>query len=596
MILRRLFTYFLIACASITNAGSDEPPGENLTGLTHSRNEILVNPGLPSDQPGSSSLVFFGNDGRLVYKPYTDKGDQILDFSICGFKRSEEPIPNVAVVATVNPLQGETTPDGTMAYPEGPDSREQIQSALDKVASRQPDEDGFRGTVLLKKGTYYVNGNLLVRSGVVLRGEGDGPDGTVLIFRNPRGTGIQVGNPEAKPVSMGEPTKITDAYIPAGSMQVNVEDASQFKQGDYIHVRKTTNDKWIEDLGMDRITEIRPDNKRIGNWNARAYQLDHVRQIKHIDGNRITLDVQLPQSITAEHGGGIVEKISLGEIDSLCGVESLRIVSNYDESVKSVRDNIEYFSDEKNNLNSGIDLACINGWVRDCTVKHARNAAVKTTDPARYCTIRDCKSLEPVAPILGGRRYPFSFNGGSYSLIYNCYTEEARHAFAAGSRVMGPNAFVQCTAWKSTTISEPHHRWSAGLLYDNITLKEGGTLGALNRGYSGSGHGWAGANIVFWNCNAEAIVVFGPPTPEQNFAIGYTGEIRDEYPTERLEYANDRSGYADTPNAGVYKGFALMGTGYIENPEGPVAPKSLFMQQLIDRIGSERAELVFGNR
>jgi hypothetical protein len=106
-----------------------------------------------------------------------------------------------------------------------------------------------------------VNGNLLVRSGVVLRGEGDGPDGTVLIFRNPRGTGIQVGNPEAKPVSMGESTKITDAYIPAGSMQVNVEDASQFKQGDYIHVRKTTNDKWIEDLGMHRITEIRPDNK-----------------------------------------------------------------------------------------------------------------------------------------------------------------------------------------------------------------------------------------------------------------------------------------------------------------------------------------------
>jgi hypothetical protein len=300
----------------------------------------------------------------------------------------------------------------------------------------------------------------------------------------------------------------------------------------------------------------------------------------------------LPQSIAAEHGGGIVEKISLDGIDSLCGVESLRVVSNYDSSVKSVDDNNnEYFSDEKNNLTSGIDLACINGWVRDCTVKHARNAAVKTMDPARYCTVRDCKSLEPVAPILGGRRYPFSFNGGSHSLFYKCYTEDARHAYAAGSRVVGPNGFVNCTAWRSTTISEPHHRWCTGLLYDNITLKEGGTLGALNRGNSGSGHGWAGANIVFWNCNAEAVVVFDPPTPEQNFAIGYTGEIRDEYPTERLEYANDRSGYAGTPMAGIYKGFALMGTGYIENPGGPVAPESLFMQQLIDRIGKERAAL-----
>ena len=592
MKLQSLFAYFLLSCASFASAGDEKSTSKNLPELPNSAHEILLTPDLSSDQPTSSSLVYFGNDGRLVYKPYTDKGDQILDFSICGYKRSEEPIPNVAVVATVNPLQGEATPDGTMAYPKGPDSREQIQSALDRVASRQPDKDGFRGTVLLKKGTYYVNGNLLVRSGVVLRGEGDGPEGTVLIFRNPRGTGIQVGNPEAKPVSMGEPTKITDDYIPAGSMHVNVEDARQFKQGDYIHVRKITNDKWIKDLGMDRITEIRPDNKRVGNWNARAYQFDHVRQITQIEGNMITLDVQLPQSITAEHGGGTVEKISLDEIDSLCGVESLRILSNYDTSVKSVRDNIEYFSDEDNNLRSGINLTCINGWTRDCTVKHTRNAAVMVSDPARYCTIRDCKKLEPVAPILGGRRYPFSFNGGSHSLFYNCYTEEARHAFAAGSRVNGPNAFVQCTAWKSSTISEPHHRWSTGLLYDNITLKEGGQLGALNRGYSGSGHGWAGANIVFWNCDAESVVVFDPPTPEQNFAIGYTGEIRDEYSTERLEYANDRSGYAGTPKAGVYKGFALMGTGYIENPEGPVAPQSLFMQQLIDRIGSERAAQV----
>ena len=595
MKLQSLFTYLLIILTSFVNAGIEESANKNFPELTNSSHEVLLAPGSTSGKPASSSLVYLGKEGRLVYKPYTDNGDQILDFSYSGFKRSEEPIPNVAVVATVSPLQGETTPDGTMAYPKGPDSREQIQSAIDRVASGEPGEDGFRGAVLLTKGTFYVNGNLFVRSGVVLRGEGDGADGTVLIFRNPRGTGIKVGNPEAKPVRMGEPTKITDDYIPAGSIHVNVEDARQFKQGDYIHVRKTTNDKWIKDLGMDRITEIRPDNKRVGNWNARSYQFDHVRQITQIEGNRITLDIQLPQSITAEHGGGTVEKISLDEIDSLCGVESLRILSNFDTSVKSIRDNIEYFSDEKNNLTSGIDLACINGWVRDCTVKHARNAAVKTIDPSRFCTVRDCKSLEPVAPILGGRRYPFSFNGGGQSLFYKCYTEEARHAFAAGSRVKGPNAFVQCTAWRSTTISEPHHRWCTGLLYDNVTLKEGGSFGALNRGYSGSGHGWAGANIVFWNCNAEEVVVFGPPTPEQNFAIGYTGEIRDEYPTERLEYANDRSGYAGTPKAGVYKGFALMGTGYIENPEGPVAPKSLFMQQLIDRIGSERTGLVFGN-
>ncbi len=595
MKLQTLFMYVLLTFTLFAIAGSQDSMCRNLPELSQSWYDNLLKSGISSEQTAYSSLVYPGEDGRLVYEPYTDNGDRILDFSYCGFKRSEEPIPNVPVVVTLSPLTDETVPDGTMAYPKGCDSREYIQSALDKVASRQPDEDGFRGTVLLTKGTFYVTGNLLVRSGVVLRGEGDGPDGTVLIFRNPRGTGIQVGNPEVNPVSMGMPTRIADTYIPAGSMHVNVEDATQFRQGDYIHVRKTTNGKWIKDLGMDRITEIRPDNKRVGNWNAGSYQLDHMRKISKIEGNRITLDVQLPQSISDEHGGGVVEKISVGEIDSLCGVESLCIISNYDSSVTSFdNDNSEYFSDEKNNLNSGIALTCINGWVRDCTVLHSRRAAVETTDYSRFCTIRDCRSLEPVSPILGGRRYPFVFNGGSHSLFYNCYTEKGRHAFAAGSRVMGPNAFVQCTAWKSSTISEPHHRWSTGLLFDNITLEEGGSLGALNRGYSGSGHGWAGANIVFWNCDAPEIVVFDPPTPEQNFAIGYAGEQRDEYPTDRLEYANDRSGYAGTPNAGVYKGFPLMGTGYIEHPGKPVAPKSLFVRQLMDRIGRDRAIRVIG--
>jgi len=579
------------------NAGDEGSASKALQEASRSRNEIFQNHDLPPDQTTACSLVYPGKDGHLVYRPYTDKGDRILDFSYCGYKRSEELIPNIPVVIRLNPLPGEAIPDGTMAYPKGRDSREQVQRALDKVAARQSNEQGFRGVVLLTKGTYYVNGSLHVPSGVVLRGEGDGAGGTVLIFRNPKGTGIQVGDPGAALVSMGEPTNITDTYIPAGSIQVNVENAGQFKKGDYISVVKTTNDKWIKDLGMDRLTEIDPDNARVRNWNARSYQFDHVRKIAQVKGNRITLDVQLPQSIEAEYGGGVVKRISLAEVDSLCGVESLRILSNYDTSVKSLdRNHTEYFSDEENNLNCGISLNCINGWVRDCTIKHVRHSAVSTSAHARYCTIRDCKSLEPVAPIMGGRRYPFDFNGGSLSLFYKCYSEEGRHSFVAGSRVMGPNAFVKCTALKSSTISEPHHRWSTGILYDNVILKEGGSLGALNRGNSGSGHGWAGANIVFWNCDAEDIVVFDPPTPEQNFAIGYAGVIRDTYPTNRLEYANARSGYSGTPKAGVYKGFALMGTGFIEHPDRQVEPQSLFMQQLIDRIGSERAEQVINGR
>jgi hypothetical protein len=151
---------------------------------------------------------------------------------------------------------------------------------------------------------------------------------------------------------------------------------------------------------------------------------------------------------------------------------------------------------------------------------------------------------------------------------------------------------LKCTALKGGQ-SEPHHRWSTGILFDNITLEEKGNLAAINRGDSGTGHGWAGANMVFWNCAANNIVVFDPETKgENNFAIGYTGEKKSDYSTGGVKYANDRSGYWGTPQEGVYYGYALMGNGYIESPGAPVKPESLFEQQLIDRIGKEQVEAV----
>jgi hypothetical protein len=595
MKLQVLGTSILIIFTSFIHSESQENPGIRLMDCFKGSGENEQSATISSDDPAHSSLVYPGNDGRLVYQPFTPQGDQIPDFSICGYKRSEEPIPNVQVAATVNPLPGVVQPDGTMAYPQGPDSYQQIQDALNEVAALQPNENGFRGAVLLKKGTYYVNGSLVVGSGVVLRGEGDGPDGTVLIFRNPKGNGIELGNPEATIVKTGESLRIKESYLPTGSIQITLDDANLFKTGDYVVVRKTTNDQWIKDLGMDRLSEIRPERAPdVRNWKAESYQFEHVRQIVQVSGNRITLDVQLPQSIAAEHGGGEIEKITLNNVDSKCGVEFLRVVSNYDQALKltDAKTNMEYYSDEENNLNSGINVTCINGWVRSCTSLHHRFAAVRVNGPSQYTTVRDCQSLYPVSVIRGGRRYSFNISGGSYSLFYNCYSEDGRHDFVAGSRVMGPHAFVKGTAVNSTSTSEPHHRWGTGILFDNITLKYGGSLAALNRGDSGSGHGWAAANAFFWNSNAREVVVMDPQTAENNFAIGYKGEKLDEYPTNLLNYSNIRSNYVGTPREGVYKGVALMGNGFIEHPDRAVTPESLFTQQLIDRIGAEQAAMV----
>jgi hypothetical protein len=539
-------------------------------------------------------LVSMGSDGKLQYKAYSAKGDQIMDWSHCGYKNSSVPIPDVPVAETLRPRLGETFQVGNMAYPQGPDSRESIQAAIDRVAAKEPNTDGIRGAVLLTKGTYYLDGGLVVRSGVVLRGEGDGKDGTVLIMTPAQGGGdaIHLGEPEGKvePVGEADSVRIVDAYVPSGSLKLTLKDASSFKPGDYVYVRKTVNQDWIDLLGMgERLRHIRGgkegENKRP--WKPESYRFRHLRQIVKIDGNQITLDAILPQSFDQEFGSGDVYKVDVTSLATHAGVESLQIVSNYDTTVKDTGKDANFL-----NFKSGIGIkGAYDSWVRNCTVKHVSFAAANIASDTRQITVRDSKNLEPVGPNRGGNRYAFNISGGTLHLFYNCYSEDGRHDFAIGSRETGPFAFVKCTAVRGGQ-SEPHHRWSTGILYDNVVTKDG-TLAAINRGDSGSGHGWAAANTMFWNCDAKSIVVMDPETEgENNFAIGYRGTFNPATGTKALEYANTRAGYWGTPGEGKFYGYALMGSGYIESPDGPVKPDSLFVQQLIDRIGADQAATV----
>ena len=538
-------------------------------------------------------LVSMGPDGKLVYRAYSEQGDRLMDWSQCGYKNSSVPIPDVPVAVTLEPLSGQAVQIDNLAYPMGPDSRDRVQAAIDKVAAMKADGDGVRGAVLLKRGTYYLTGSLTIRSGVVLRGEGDGDDGTILIMRSPEGhgTAIHLGEPEGQVVPLGEgeadAVRIVDEYVPSGSITLRLADTSPFKAGDFVYVRKTVNQAWIDLLGVgERLRHIRGGKEGMGKrpWTPEAYRFRHLRRIEAVNGNQITLDAILPQSFDQAHGGGDVYKVDVTKMGTHCGIESLQIVSNYDTTVTSQ-------SKQANYLNFATAIAvrgAYDSWVRDCVVKHVSFAAVNIGSNTRQITVRDVKCLKPVGPVRGGKRYAFNISGGTLHLFYKCYSEDSRHDFAIGSRETGPFAFVKCTAVRGGQ-SEPHHRWSTGALYDNVITKDG-ALAAINRGDSGSGHGWAGANMMFWNCDAKNIVVMDPETAgENNFAIGYRGTFNPETGTGTLRYANDRAGYWGTPQEGKFYGYALMGSGYIESPDAPVKPDSLFVQQLIERIGKAQA-------
>ena len=114
------------------------------------------------------------SQGKLNYS-FDSLGNRVPDFSYCGYMASESVIPDIPVKIVVPIVSG----DATLS----------IQAALDYVAGLMPDANGYRGTVLLKKGRYEVSGQLRINtSGVVLRGSGMNANGTILIGA---GTGRQ---------------------------------------------------------------------------------------------------------------------------------------------------------------------------------------------------------------------------------------------------------------------------------------------------------------------------------------------------------------------------------------------------------------------
>src|SRR5262245_41368592 len=112
-------------------------------------------------------FVYPGGDGKLVYE--TDRrGNRIPDFSHCGYMGGGVPIPDVPVRVVVAPAKG--------------DNGARIQAAIDYVTKLPADAQGVRGAVLLQAGRHEVAGSLRITAGgVVLRGQGQGPGGTVLV-------------------------------------------------------------------------------------------------------------------------------------------------------------------------------------------------------------------------------------------------------------------------------------------------------------------------------------------------------------------------------------------------------------------------------
>ena len=502
---------------------------------------ILLETGYAQTRPSVS--VKLGADGRLVYESDA-QGNRVVDFSHAGYGGGGQAIPSV--------------PPKIHVEPGGGNDRRRIQAAIDLVSAMPLGADGFRGAVLLKKGRYDIDSSIRINaSGVVLRGEGGGEGGTVLVATGTSRRSLIVVEGAGERTEIKDTRrKVSDDYVPAGARTLTLDKGDGLKVGDRIVVHRPSTVEWISLLGMNTFPGWRPESRL--HWQPGSRDINWDRTVTAVEGNRITVDAPLTTALERKYGGGSVYRYEFQGRISRVGIENLRCVSAYD-AARPLDEDHAWFAVSLDKVE--------NAWVRQLTALHFVSYVVNAEADAIKLTVEDCEALDPVSEVGGYRRRVF-YTAGQLTLFQRCRSRRGRRDFAVGHAAAGPNVFLDCSTEESLDYSGPLESWASGVLYDNVKVR-GNAIRLINRDVAGQGAGWAAANSVLWNCEATDVEVHSPPGA-YNQAYGCKGVVTGD----GIVYDPRTMPFRD-----FYRG-------------GAVEPASLYRAQLAERLGAAAVERI----
>ena len=447
-----------------------------------------------------------------------------MDYSYCGYHRSEQSIPSAKVV--------------TYVQPSGQDDAQTLQTAIDWVSQQKPDKQtGLRGAVLLSEGTFTISEPLRIHtSGVILRGSGR--DKTILVKKGyDRGALIYIEG--THDIIVKDTFAVSDTK--AGSLTIGVQNGSSpLKPGTRITIWRPSTPEWIESLGCSSFGG----GKRMGYWAWHPGDIDLQwhRQITGNNGSELTLDAPITSTIESRWGGAKAIVYEQAGLLSESGVENLSLESDYDKTLPM----------DESHCWDGVYVAdAENCWVRMVNFRHFAGSAVVIQKSAQQITIEDCQSFDPISEIGGLRRRTF-LTFGEKVLFQRCYSEHGINDFAVGHTAPGPNAFVQCDSYESFGPSGAISSWAPGILFDIVNI-DGNDIVFKNWELEKFGAGWGTANSTMWQSTAAGLFCYSPDTLNRNYSRGCWGQV--------------------------------MGNGEYSEMNEHVKPYSLFASQLEKRLG-----------
>jgi uncharacterized repeat protein (TIGR02543 family) len=508
---------------------------------------------------------------------YNDK--LIQDFSFAGYKRGEEPIPDIAgPVFDVTAYGADATGAG--------DSTAAIQNAINAAAA------AGGGVVFLPAGEFRVSPQgtnthclRISTSNIVLRGAGSGTGGTFLLntSHTMNGKSVLLVSPLATPLGS---TQNINTTLPGATRRIPVGNAGSFAPGDLVRIEWEFTAGWIDDhsqqtwwnAGAD--PPIRPGNARY---------LREVLATNPAEG-WIELDVPTRYAIQTRDNANI-RRIS-GLLTGV-GVESLSI-GNLQHPATTGWGEGDYTDPTRaayDTHNSWlIRLSSIHdSWIKEV---HSRQATSNTSTchmlsngislvNCLRVTVRDSEMRRPQYGGGGGNGYMYRVQNSNECLIRNSIADFSRHGFVISHAGTSGNVFLQCEdintqrATGSTgsyntsgSGSDNHMHFSHSNLWDQCKAHNS-FYTASHRGFSGTTpHGLTSAHAVYWNTSGSGTRytdIVRSAQARYGYVIGTSGS--------RSGATNPTTG--NTSPADHLEGISLGAT---------LEPASLYLDQLSRRL------------
>ena len=438
-----------------------------------------------------------------------------MDYSYCGYHRSEQPIPSARVA--------------TYVQPSGQDDAQTLQAAIDWLSQQKPDKQtGLRGAILLGEGTFIISEPIRIRtSGVILRG--CGRDKTIL-----RKTGYDRGAliyiEGTHDIVTKDTFEVSD--VKAGAITLPVASNTRLSANSRIIIHRPSTAAWIASLDCLSFGG----GKRMGYWAWHPGDIDlrWNRQIMAVNGSDITIDAPITTTIENRWGGAQAIVYEHKGLIRECGVENMTLESDYNRALPM---------DENHCWDAVYVADAEDCWVRMVNFRHFAGSAVVIQKSAQQITVEDCQSLQPISEIGGFRRRTF-LTFGQKTLFQRCYSEHGINDFAVGHTAAGPNAFVQCDSYESFGPSGAISSWAPGILFDIVNI-DGNDIVFKNWELEKFGAGWSTANSTMWQSTASGLFCYSPDTLNRNYSRGCWGQVmgNGEY-TEMNEHVKPYSLYA----------------------------------------------------